>query len=616
MPNQIHKKDITKDYVKEQKDETKSLYLLPLLIIVAILPLIMRLHIYNAHLSDNVWFSVEDEYADFFLYGKQVVFLILSLFMALLASYQCYKDRKILNIPKIFIPLTLYAFFIILSTLLSKYKYYSFHGIYEQFESAFVLLGYILTTFYVYLIIKTEKEIKYIIAALLIGSLILGFIGLTQISGNDFFTTQTGWRLVTHRGYWNAKDLFNFNFANTVYLTLYNPNYVGTYASMVLPILIIVALITKEFRLKSLYLLGTLGIVISLIGSKSSTGIVSLCFAFILAIILFRKKFLKHIYITISILIITIITLIILNFANDNYIINQFNKITNIQKTTPALKEIQTNTNNLIIKYNSSTLQIDFYLDEDGICMFNVYDGDFLPVHYVRDTVNGPITLLDDRFPGFVLTPSINEDGALAFSVSIDGYLWNFTNQVLDRTYYYINDYGKYDKIISAPSALFTGYENYASGRGYIWSRTIPLLRDRIFYGTGPDTFSFAFPNRDYVNKYNYSFLQQLISKPHNMYLQIGVQTGVLSLIAFVSFYMFYFFSSIKLYIREEQFNFYSYVGIAILISTSSYMVSGIANDSSITVAPIFWVLIGLGIIINQHVYKGKNTSLNKDNHK
>ena len=156
------------------------------------------------------------------------------------------------------------------------------------------------------------------------------------------------------------------------------------------------------------------------------------------------------------------------------------------------------------------------------------------------------------------------------------------------------------DKIKTAPHALFSGYEKYASGRGYIWSRTLPLLKDNLILGSGADTFMLEFPQQDYVDLYNYGYSGQLMTKPHNLYLQIGVQTGTLSLIAFLVFYAMYFISSVKLYLKSRFKSYYSQVGVAILVATVSYMVLGFANDSSITVAPVFWALIGLGISVNR----------------
>jgi O-antigen ligase len=92
---------------------------------------------------------------------------------------------------------------------------------------------------------------------------------------------------------------------------------------------------------------------------------------------------------------------------------------------------------------------------------------------------------------------------------------------------------------------------------------------------------------------------ENVITKPHNLYMQIGIQTGVISLIAFILFYLAYFISSARLYIRGRFTSFYSRFGLAVFVGTIGYMISGISYDSSITTAPIFWVLIGTGIAVN-----------------
>jgi hypothetical protein len=61
-----------------------------------------------------------------------------------------------------------------------------------------------------------------------------------------------------------------------------------------------------------------------------------------------------------------------------------------------------------------------------------------------------------------------------------------------------------------------------------------------------------------------------------------------------------YFISSVKLYFKGRYKSYYAQVGVAILVASVSYIVLGFANDSSITVAPVFWVLIGLGITVNR----------------
>ena len=142
-------------------------------------------------------------------------------------------------------------------------------------------------------------------------------------------------------------------------------------------------------------------------------------------------------------------------------------------------------------------------------------------------------------------------------------------------------------------------YDSIATGRGYLWSSSIPLLKENIILGSGPDSFVFEFPHDDYVGLYNNGFGLQLLTKPHSLYIQMGVQTGVVSLIAFLVFYLMYAVSCVKLYFKADLNSGLVHVGIALFMGTISYMVSGITNDSSITIAPVFWVIIGTGIVVN-----------------
>ena len=111
-----------------------------------------------------------------------------------------------------------------------------------------------------------------------------------------------------------------------------------------------------------------------------------------------------------------------------------------------------------------------------------------------------------------------------------------------DIEFVYVNDKlkvvgfnGKVTDIEAAESFGFTGKESFASGRGYIWSRSIPLLKKAIFIGYGPDTFIYIFPQNDIVGKLNYGAIWAIISKPHNWYLQIALGYGVLSLICILA---------------------------------------------------------------------------------
>ena len=65
---------------------------------------------------------------------------------------------------------------------------------------------------------------------------------------------------------------------------------------------------------------------------------------------------------------------------------------------------------------------------------------------------------------------------------------------------------------------------HFANMRGYIWARTLPLLKN-TFSRLRSRYFTIAFPNDDFVGLYNSGHDQEIISRPHCMYLQIAVQT-------------------------------------------------------------------------------------------
>jgi len=40
-------------------------------------------------------------------------------------------------------------------------------------------------------------------------------------------------------------------------------------------------------------------------------------------------------------------------------------------------------------------------------------------------------------------------------------------------------------------------------------------------------------------------------------------------------------------------------VGVGIMVAFVGYAISGLFNDSVVSVAPVFWILLGMGISIN-----------------
>lgn len=604
MSNNLKKKR-KNGYIDKQRLSTTSLYLLfPLFLIVTVLPLIVSMHSYRAGLGSYPWFPADDNVSDFFLYYKQWFFVFLAGICFVTLIFKTIKDKRTLKAPIAFYPLFGYALLALISTLVSEHRAFGFSGLFEQFENVFCLLGYVLVAYYAFLILQSEFEIQLMINALAVGALIIGLIGTFQAFGMDFFNTALGKSLIVEKGV--DPSILNMAFGEgRTYATLYNPNYVGVYASMIIPFYVV--LLFYKHKTYEYVLYGSVVItqIISMFGSQSKTGLISIAVSGLFAVILLRKILLRRWYVVVPLVASACIGFFVINAVQDNAYLNAI-KIAFQGKETPVppLTNITTTTDYIEVTYKGNTMTV-VQINKQELILKDATQT-LLETEVIETEDSGKVLrIIDPRFEG--ISPLILNDDIVDFGFLIDNVPWYFKYNTETSEYLFYNRYGKFSPIEKAPGMVFTGNEHFGSGRGYIWSKTLPLLSKNILLGSGADSFAFEFPQYDFVDMVNYGFGEQLITKPHSLYLQIGVQTGVISLLCFLAFYFIYLVQSIGIYIRKKELTKIDMIGIAILVSSVSYMVSGISNDSSITVAPIFWVLMGLGYGVNKVVKKKTN---------
>lgn len=97
-----------------------------------------------------------------------------------------------------------------------------------------------------------------------------------------------------------------------------------------------------------------------------------------------------------------------------------------------------------------------------------------------------------------------------------------------------------------------------------------------------------------------------MISKPHNMYLQIAVQTGMLSLICFLLPGLLFVLKGMSYFSRTEMNSKAKLFGASLVMAIAGYLVSGIFNDSVVAVAPLYWVFLGMGYGILFYLKRGE----------
>jgi Lipid A core - O-antigen ligase and related enzymes len=582
----------------------------PIIFVIAVLPLIVYYYEFEAHLSMMSWYVSNDKTGDMFNYYKSEYLVTIAVIMIGVVIAGLVFSKKY-HFHKAFIPLILYAMLVVLSTVFSDYRYFSLNGMDNHFETVYVLLSYCMLAAFCYWFTDSKGAVKFILYAWLIGIALIGVVGFFQVIGHDLYNTNFGKLLVIPEKL--RKDMkITFNFPKgTVYLTLYNPNYVGFYAALTIPVLTALFVFVKNWFVKIAAFLLNVLIFLCLMGSGARNGMIAVFCSLLFMLVLFRKNLkTKWVYFLISYASMVAV-FVIFNIVKGGMVTERLEAGFDVEKdTSDKLEKIDTNDENVTITYSGHDLVITMGLSQEEGVKIALADEDGDAIEMQRmNTENVSYKLLDDRFPFTITLGKVS--GYYGFGVEIEEKTWLFSNQTEYQGYYFYSPYGKFTKIETAETAVFTNYSKLASGRGYLWARTIPLLKDYIFLGSGPDTFTVVFPQKDYVAASKMGYDKLTVTKPHNLYLQIGTQTGVVSLIAFLALNFIYLWECLRLYWKRRADDFLQYMGMAIMIAIIGYLISGIINDSTITVAPVYWCLIGIGFAINRLVKCKRKEELN-----
>ncbi|MDR0817917.1 MAG: O-antigen ligase family protein [Clostridiales Family XIII bacterium] len=234
-------------------------------------------------------------------------------------------------------------------------------------------------------------------------------------------------------------------------------------------------------------------------------------------------------------------------------------------------------------------------------------------VGYEQNAEANALVLADEKFADLIMSPQQDDEGNLYLVLSLMGeqQQWPFMlSGAAKDTLLYRNEVGKTVSLVDVPHIGWADNPGFGSGRGFIWSRSLPLIKDTIFIGHGADTYCVYFPHKDYIGKYNEGWgINIIVDKPHNMYIHAAIGTGVISLLAMLALFILYAIQSFKLYWREEFDSFASFVGAGIFFGISGFVVSGFVDDSTVSVMPMFYGLLGTGIAINMMIKRRRKTN-------
>lgn len=610
---------------KEQKFLNGNYQMIPILALFCVIPFIMRLFIYDSGLEQFAWFPDRNQEADVFLYYRSIMFTVLAGVMAVVLGsslYHEWKNKKRqpgierIKQAKWLLPLSGFGLLALISTIFSEYRSYGLNGIFEQFESVWVVLGYCVVTAYVFYFVRNAEQVDMIQKALMFLLTVLGMIGILQVTGNDFFESSIGKSLYIPSQYADLREQLNFTFSGSgthqVYLTFYNPNYVGVFAALILPVTVMLLVGNKDIKKKVIWGILSVTTFLSALGCGSRAFLLSLGVIAVVGIFFFVRKSKKYIALSLGgIAVFAAAIGIYINYADLDLV--QYVKSGLIaQKNEHAVEDFIIEDDYVTMKYNGHTIFMVCESDVNGMPFFSAWDeNDVEWVHFVDG--NNVVYFSDERISDIsVKIYGGYDEYVYVGEVQADGHRYAFAKG--KEGYTYMNYTYKADEIVNAEAAIFTDYDTFFGGRGYLWSRSIPLLKDYLILGSGADTFSVVFPQNDYIGRTNGGYQDQLITKPHSMYLQFGIQYGVLALICFLAAAVMYVAQTAKLCWKAEFKDVHSCLSLGLMLGIIGYGIMGISNDSCVALAPIAWAMLGLGFAVNLIVREEQSKQEQQEN--
>ena len=581
----------------EDRKNIETVYFIPLILLLAIVPVIVvgkRIEIDGLELLN--WRGGAS-HIDFFSYYKALTFIIVIYSSLALLFVQRLFGRIRFKASWIYIPLLIYALMVVISTYFSEYLVVSWRGFMEQFQGVWVLVGYAIAVVLAYNMVSTDRDIRIVLFSLVFSGVVIFIIGITQYFGYSILELPFMAKIILPLSEQTTSMSLKFkNTINTISATMYNQNFVGSYAALLFPLTLTMYLY-QESRKRSFWV-GLLSCMMFfiLIGSKSRAGYVGTVFSLFIMLIVFRKVIIKNIKKVVPLVAAFVAVVLLMNHFSDGSVFTEFDRLDitaemDLISKPVRFEDIKFDGNNVDIVTENETFKIRYA--DDGISFLDNNDN---KLNLVVDEMN--LTFEEEQYEGYRVEFFEGKEYFKVFAHN-------------KEMIYFIADEGlkMYDiggtlNVSEYPRQFkpLVGRELLFSGRGFIWMDSIPLLQGAIVYGYGPGMYPIVFPQQDYAGKLNMGVARIVVDKPHDMYLQIGIENGIIALFALLVLFAGYFFSGMKTYWKAKYLCFGEYAGLGIFLGIIGYLVAGIFNDQIISVAPIFYILLGAGFSLNEIV--------------
>ncbi len=588
-------------------------------------PFLARLVVMRVSESEKTFFSTQNGLiSDVALYSKEIAIAAFAAIAVLFfIGERIFTDKpEPLNrdyLKKLTVPLALVGvmtLFAALSFAFSAEKEVSWRGVFTEYEGFLALLSYVIVFMFGLYYLRKGDCVEFFKHFAVVVSIIAGILCCIELFYKPILEFRFIQHLISSEKYTAlAESIESRYFTGQSALLFNNPGFLGGFAALMLPIDIALAAEAKTKFYRAARIAASALICVALYGSDSKAAWVSLLVTvplmsfFIIRNSHDRKKVSVIIGITVAaaLAVFTVTGLgvrAVLSSSGEmigtsTAASSDEHKLFKLDKA--ELKDgvlyftsgedtlVCSVDGDLFYEYDTSLVDETEYVDcivlKDG-------EGRTLgrqPSRFDNDRVELHLTGVAPADPRFDMITVATEgqmvyfcfgyEGPAQFAMFEEGFKSFAQEDILEDT---------------IPQPAVTGFESlygFGTGRGYIWVQSLPVMKDSLLLGKGCGNFAFNFRQNELVGLLNtHGSMKYVIDRPHNWYLQVFVSNGLPFLICMLVLFAIIVIKGIRLAIRKEIGAF----ELGLLAGVLTFMITGLINDSCITVNPLFWLVLGL----------------------
>lgn len=590
-------------------------WLSPILIAVFLIPLLRQVRLTTLSPIERILFNVSTE-THYDVYTKikaEWLLMVTGLALVFLLA-KILKEGIKKKLRFAMIPAALYTLTVMASALSARYRdvfnknfigvinnpekiseitNLSVQGFMEHYEGLQTLMCYVVLFAVTYIMVETPFQKKAVINAMLLSAVTMAMMAIPEYFGAYFHETALGLRLLLGSHGPLVEESLRYNLIQYYAVgTLYNPNYLGGYSAVMLMLAVGQLFGARGKEARWGYLVASVLIFTMLLTSNSNTGMIAVAVSGVLFTALSFRRMAQKWSWTVMLMGGFILSVVLLNTLSDKRLGGELHSMEdelqmvagNYVNPKMQVLSAQYLPDGLTLHLKETALTIVtaeealYFLDEAMRPIPSEVTGDVIqltkaPYEKVKATYIAGGAGINLSLDGVTLTLRFEEDGAIA-ALGSGAIPYPLTYEV--------------------ETMGFKGSERFASNRGYIWSRSLPLLKDTLILGTGPDTYPAVFPQYDILGKANHMNRSTLlVDKPHNLYMQVWIQTGLLSLLALITLVVAFMIKMLKSdYGKPEGLKS---LEVGMMTAMVAFALQGLANDSTLPLTMVVWVLMGVG---------------------